>query len=172
MYSKECKCFGITPGCPECAREAAGKRMPPSEKIQCGGGCGRTTAMRARADIPWSWATCNSLEPHPKGVFFCASCWGAPGSCGPEGCVVTARVSAPRGERVQVECPDCDNWVVLEPNEKVDEGMEIGKKAAADHYGQQPIASCRALHGVCSRCEAVLGLVLARTKKAAPPATA
>jgi hypothetical protein len=77
----------------------------------------------------------------------------------------------PRGERVQVECPDCDNWVVLEPNEGVDEGMEIGKGALAQH-GLQPLQSTRALYAACSRCEAQIALLVGRVAKAAPPATA
>ena len=69
-----------------------------------------------------------------------------------------------RGERVSVECPDCDAWVVLAPNEDVDRGVEFGMRAAADHIGSQPLRGARALYGACPQCEAHIGLVITRLK--------
>lgn len=71
-----------------------------------------------------------------------------------------------RGERVSVECPDCDAWVVLAPNEMLDRGVEVGKQAAANHFGTQPLGVVRALYGVCPQCDAQIGLVVTRLKSA------
>lgn len=142
-----------------------------TESGYCGGGCGKRAPL-AESSEP-KWFCCYNHDKHSHlNPFYCSACWGKQGNCGPgpQNCAdVTSQAEATtRGERSQVECPDCDTWVVLAPNEKVDEGMEVGRRAALEHYGSQPLKAARALYGICSKCEAHIALLVARTGAAAP----
>jgi hypothetical protein len=79
-------------------------------------------------------------------------------------------VDPSRGERISIECPDCDEWIVLVPAERAKEAavhaMDVTYPGAMD-----VIDSFRVFAGICV-CEATITVTVTRETSGKPRAEA
>lgn len=76
-----------------------------------------------------------------------------------------------RGERIQIECPDCDNWVILLPAQqfvhRALHALDVAYPGATD-----AITSVKVFTNACEGCGAQITLTATRGGATAPQAEA